>query len=89
MKIIKFIESWFDTDGAGNSNVKFAAGGNNRQAMIECRGESLDVTNGFSFVCLSVTVGTAATQLCAFLCGVNARYAPVASFNQAGVAQLV
>ena len=26
MKIIKFIESWFDTDGAGNSNVKFAAG---------------------------------------------------------------
>ena len=66
-----------------------AAGGNNRQAMIECRGEDLDVTNGFAFVCLSVTVGTAATQLCAFLCGVNARYAPVASFNQAGVAQLV
>ena len=66
-----------------------AAGGNNRQAIIECRGEDLDVTNGFGFVCLSVTVGVAATQLCAFLCGANQRYAPVAPFNQAGVAQLV
>ena len=66
-----------------------AAGGNNKQVVIECRTEDLDITNCFAFVALSVTVGTAATLLQANLLGVNPRYAPVAPLNQAGVVQLV
>lgn len=66
-----------------------AAGGNNRQALIECRSDDLDQTNGFAFVALSVTVGTAATLLFAELLGVNPRYMPASAFNQAGVAQIV
>ena len=66
-----------------------AAGGNNRQVIVECRPEDLDTTGGFAFVCLSVTVGAAATQVSAALLGVNPRYMTASTFNQAGVAQIV
>lgn len=66
-----------------------AAGGNNRQAMINAHTQDLDVTNGFCFVRLSVTVATAATQLSAVLLGGNTRFEDAAQFNQAGVAQVV
>ena len=66
-----------------------AAGGNNRQAIIEVRDTELDVPNGYSYVRLSVTVGTAATLLDATVFGANPIYIPASSINQAGVAQLV
>jgi hypothetical protein len=66
-----------------------AAGGNNRQAIVEVRGEEMDVTNGYAFVCASVTVGTAATVLTVAMFGVNPRYASAAAFNQTAVAQVV
>jgi hypothetical protein len=82
------------TDGAG-TGVKditgkaitqmLAAGGNNKQVAINCRSEELDVNNGFCFVRLSLTVGTAASLIAAFLFGVDARYqaaAPNASVTQ-------
>jgi len=65
------------------------ASGDNKQAVIECRPEELDTTNGFAYVCLSVTVGTASSIVGAALLGVNPRYLTASTFNQAGVAQLV
>ena len=65
------------------------ASGDNVQAMIECRAEDLDSTNGFGWVALSVTVGTAASLLSAVLVGTNARYETAAAFNQVGVVQVI
>ena len=66
-----------------------AAGGNNRQALINAKVADLDTEGGFSFVRLTVTVGTAATQISAALVGAYPRYEDGALFNQAGVAQVV
>ena len=42
-----------------------AAGGNNRQVIIEARDTELDVNAGFAYVRLSITVGTAHSVLAA------------------------
>lgn len=65
------------------------ASGDNKQAILEVRAEDLDVSNGFGFVALSVTVGTAASQLSASLIGASTRYLPASQFNQAAVVQIV
>jgi hypothetical protein len=65
------------------------ASGDNKQATIECRSDDLDQANGFAYVALSVTVGTAASLLSASLLGVNPRYMPASAQNQAGVVQQV
>lgn len=78
-------------DVAGKAITQLvAAGGNNRQAIINCRPDELDVANGFEFVRLSVTVGVAATQTQALLLGGHSRFSDAgAAFNQAGVAQVI
>jgi hypothetical protein len=55
-----------------------AAGGNNKQVMLNVRSEELDVPNGFCFVRLSVTVGTAATLIAATVFAMDGRYQPIA-----------
>jgi hypothetical protein len=65
------------------------ASGDNVQAMVEARAEDLDVNNGFGYVALSITVGTAASQLSAALIGSAPRYMPASAFNQAAVKQIV
>ena len=66
-----------------------AAGGNNRQAILNMKAADLDVEGQFKFVRLSVAAGTAASQLAAYLIGAYPRYEDGAQFNQAGVAQVV
>ena len=66
-----------------------AAGGNNVQAEINVDAQELDAANGFAYVQLTVTVGTAATGTAAALLGVNPRFAPASDFNAASVAQIV
>lgn len=66
-----------------------AAGGNNRQVIINMKTGDLDTEGGFAFVGLTVTVGTAATQTNALLVGTNPRFADASTFNQTGVAQIV
>ena len=85
-----------DNAGTGAKDVTgkaitqlLAAGGNNRQVIIEMRDSDMDTTNGFGFVRLSVTVAAAASLFQAALYGVNTRYLPASSFNQAGVAQVI
>lgn len=61
----------------------------NSIVSIECRAEDLDAANGFGFVCLSVTVGTAASVFGALLMGRNPRYFPASANNAAAVLQQV
>ena len=77
-----------DIAGKGITQL-LAAGGNNRQAIINVKAADLDTEGGFAFVCVSITVGTAATLLSATLFGFLPHYEDAALFNQAGVAQVV
>ena len=65
------------------------ATGDNKQALINVKPEDLDTVNGFGFVRLSVTVGTAASQTAAQVLGVNPRELPANTANQAAVVQVV
>lgn len=82
--------------GAGAKDVTgkaitqlLAAGGNNRQAILQVREEDLDTNNGFYFVQFSVTVGTAATLIAADVLGALPTYKPASASNAASVAQVV
>ena len=83
-----------DITGKDNTNKAItqltqAASGSNRQVLINLKPEELDTVNGFGFVRLSLTVGVAPSLTSAQLIGVNPRYAPADSLNQAAVAQIV
>lgn len=65
------------------------ATGDAKQVIINLKTADLDVEGNFAFVCLSVTVGTAASLISAQLWGFDTRFADAAAFNQAGVAQVV
>ena len=83
-----------DSGGTGAKDITgksitqlLAAGGNNRQAVINAKEADLDTEGGFRYVRLSVTVATAATLVSAQLFGAIPRFMPAT--NQAGVAQVV
>lgn len=76
--------------GSGKAVVQMlAAGGNNVQALINVQAEELDVNNGFDYVELTITVGTAATETSGVILGGSARYEPASSFNAVSVAQII
>ena len=85
-----------DASGTGAKDVTgkaitqiVKATGDNKQAMINLRPDDLDVTNGYAYVRLSLTVAVAASLTSAQLLGVNPRFAPGDASNQAAVAQVV
>lgn len=72
-----------DTSGTSAKDVSnkaitqlLAAGGNNRQALINIAVDELDLANGFSCIQLSITVGTAATLTAGRILGFTPRFAP-------------
>jgi len=75
-----------DISGAAITQLT-AAGGNNKIATIELRAGQLDP--GYQFVQLSLTVGTAATQVAAIALGGEAEHKPGNAGNIAGVKQQV
>ena len=87
------------TDGSGSgakdiadkaiTQLTQAAGGANRQALVNLRPDEMDVNNGYTFVRLVLTVGTAAAFTSAQVLGVNPRYEPADGSNQTAVAQVV
>ena len=85
-----------DSSGAGAKDVAgraitqiVKATGDNKQALINLKPEELDTLNGFGFVRVAVTVGVAASITGAQLLGVNPRFAPADSGNQAAVVQVI
>lgn len=53
------------------------AAGDGKQAYINFRDQDLDTTNGFTYIRLSLTVGTAASLVAGYLFGGNAKFEPV------------
>ena len=85
-----------DASGTGAKDVTgkaitqiVKATGDNKQALINLRPDDLDITNGYAFVRLSLTVAVAASLTAAQLLGFNPRFAPGDASNQAAVAQVV
>lgn len=67
-----------DITGKAITQLTQAGSDSNKQVIINCRAEELDVDGGFNHVRLSVTVGTAACLIAAAVFGFDARYAPAA-----------
>ena len=85
-----------DASGTGAKDVTgkaitqiVKASGDNKQALINLRPDDLDVTNGYVYVRLSLTVAVAASLTAAQLLGFNPRFAPGDASNQVAVAQVV
>ncbi len=85
-----------DASGTGAKDVTgkaitqiVKATGDNKQALINLRPDDLDVSNGYAFVRLSLTVAVAASLTAAQLLGFNPRFAPGDASNQTAVAQVV
>jgi len=90
------LQQALDSSGTGAKDITgraiiqiVKATGDNKQALINLKPEDLDTVNGFGFVCVTVTVGVAASITSAQLLGVNPRYAPADVGNQAAVVQVV
>lgn len=60
-----------------------------RQAIINCRGDELDVAGDFTHVRLSITVGTASSDGGGIILGRCARYQPASDSDLASVAEIV
>ena len=74
---------------AGKAIVQMlAAGGNNKQVLINLRPTDLDTTNNFNYVRLNVVVAAAATQVSAAVVAVP-RYEDASLLNQVGVTQII
>lgn len=67
-----------DVTSSSITQLTDAGSDSDKQAIIECRGENLDVANGFDHVRLSVTVATATSDSAGYIFGCNPRYSGVA-----------
>lgn len=61
----------------------------NTVQLINCRADELDVANSFRYVQLSVTVGTATSDISALVMGLDSKYGPASDDNSANVTQYV
>lgn len=78
-----------DISGKAVTELTEAGTDGNKQVLVQCHGDELDVAAGFSFVALSVTTATAATIAGAALLGFNPTYGPASSNDLASVDEIV
>ncbi len=90
------IEQATDAAGTGAKPVPgsqiaqlLAAGGDNRQVVIDHRQEDMDRNADYRFFRLTITVGGAATQVSAVILGADFRYGSATANDAASVAQIV
>ena len=60
-----------------------------KQAVINCKADELDLDNKFDFVCLSMTIAAATSDAGAIILGFTSRYEPASGFDLATVAEIV
>lgn len=60
-----------------------------KQAVINCRAEELDLANNYRWVKLSMTVGTATSDAGAIIMGHNPHYGPASDSDLASVAEII
>lgn len=65
-----------DVTGKAITQLTEAGTDSDKQAIINCRADELDVANGYRYVKLSVTVAVATSDMAAALFGLDARYQP-------------
>ncbi len=65
-----------DVAGKAITQLTKAGGDDDKQAIINCRSEELDVANGYTHVRLTLTVGAAASLIAGLILGHYARYQP-------------
>lgn len=87
-----------DSGGTGSKDVtgkaitQLTQAGTNdsdKQAIINCRSEELDVDNGFSFVALTMTTAAATSDSAALLLGCNPFSAPASNHDLTSVSEIV
>jgi hypothetical protein len=78
-----------DVPGKSITQMTQVASGSNRQAIINVKGEDLDMAGGFGWVRLSLSVGVSPSLVSAQIWGVAPRFAPADAFDQAAVAQII
>jgi len=65
-----------DITGKSITQLTQAGTDSDKQAIINCRSDELDVANGFTHVRLSMTIGTATSDAGGLILGHYARYQP-------------
>lgn len=65
-----------DVTGKAITQLTQAGTDSDKQAVINCQSEDLDVEGGFRYVRLSLTVGTATSDAGGVVLGADPRYAP-------------
>lgn len=76
-----------DVTGKAITQLTQAGGDDDKQAIINCRSDELDVANSFSYVRLSVTIAAASSDSGAVVLGHYARYQPATDI--ASVAEVI
>lgn len=66
-----------DITGKAITQLTQAGTDSDKVALVNLDADDLDRANGFTHVCLSVTVATATSEVAAYLFGEDARYMPV------------
>lgn len=78
-----------DISGTSITQLTQAGTDDNKQVVINLRGDQLDVANGFSYVRLSITIATATSDGGGLLLGFNPRYAPATDNDATTVDEVV
>lgn len=78
-----------DITGKAITQLTQAGSDDDKQAIINCKADELDVENDFRYVRLSITVGTATSDGAGFVLGLEPRYAPASDRDLASVDEIV
>ena len=78
-----------DITGKAITQLTQAGTDSDKQAVINCTAEELDVAGGFTHVALSMTVATATSDAGAIIIGLNPRFGPASDNDLASVDEIV
>ncbi len=79
-----------DIDNAAITQLTQAGGDSDKQAVINCYADDMDIKEGeFTHARLSVTVAGASADMAATLLGFDPRFDPASKFDAASVAEIV
>lgn len=78
-----------DITGKAITALTDAGSDSDKQAVIECSAEELDVTNGFTHARLTMTVAVATSDCAAIVIGHKSRYKPARDHDLASVDEIV
>lgn len=78
-----------DITGKAITQLTEAGTDSDKQAIINCRSDELDVNNGFTHVRLTMTVAVATSDAGAIVLGLDPRYGPASDNDLATVDEIV